>query len=210
MSFLETPTFPTDIAYGSRGGPTYSTTLVILDSGFEQRNINWSYPRHQYDVSYGVRTEAQLESLITFFHAVRGRAHGFRFKDHRDYQSCAYGGSVDYDDQTIGTGNGVTETFQLIKTYTKGSLSQVRQIKKPIANTVRVGVGGTEQSEGDDFTVDTATGIITFLTSPPPTGTITAGFQFHVPCRFDTDQISVEYADYQLAATSIMIMELRV
>ena len=41
MSFHEVR-FPTRVSYGAIGGPRFSTTVQILNSGFEQRNINWA------------------------------------------------------------------------------------------------------------------------------------------------------------------------
>ena len=56
--------FPVDISYGSAGGPQFSTDVVETISGFEQRNVNWSQARLRYNVAYGVRSAAQLETLL--------------------------------------------------------------------------------------------------------------------------------------------------
>ena len=40
-AFLETPRFPTALAYGARGGPKFKTNIVQLASGREQRNVVW-------------------------------------------------------------------------------------------------------------------------------------------------------------------------
>jgi len=159
MSFLETPRFPDDIAYGSRGGPMYSTRLVRTASGYEQRNINWTYPLHKWDVAYGIKDDATWESLNEFFHAVSGMAHGFRIKDHRDYLSCDIGGTIAATDQSLGTGDGATLTWQLQKTYTKGALSRTRIIQKPVASTTLFAIAGVASTA--DWTIDTTTGIIT-------------------------------------------------
>ena len=55
MAFVETR-FPTDISYGSAGGPEYSTDIIVTQGGYEQRNINWAASRARYNVAYGVRT----------------------------------------------------------------------------------------------------------------------------------------------------------
>ena len=44
MAFVEVQ-FPTDISYGSSGGPEYATDIVATNSGYEQRNINWAQAR---------------------------------------------------------------------------------------------------------------------------------------------------------------------
>lgn len=80
MSFTEIR-FPENISYGSTGGPEFSTDVVTTHNGCEQRNINWSRARARYNIAYGVRSSEQLTELITFFHARKGKAIGFRFND---------------------------------------------------------------------------------------------------------------------------------
>ena len=211
MSFLETPRFPDDISYGSSGGPSYNTTIVPFKSGAESRNINWAKSRYRYDVGYGVRTQAQLYSLIEYFHAVAGKGHGFRYKDWSDWNSSGdqtHGATVSDTDQTIGTGDGVETDFQLIKTYTKGALSRSRTITKPESGTVVVALNGTPQASG--WSVDTATGIVTFTTPPGNTVVVTAGYKFDVPVRFDTDELPVMFEDYELQSANVPLVEIRV
>ncbi len=185
MAFIETR-FPSDIAYGSTGGPEYSTDVVITQGGYEQRNSNWSQARARYNVAHGVKTQAQLDMLIAFFRARKGRADGFRFKDWTDFQATA---------QAIGTGNGVATAFQLRKDYNNGSVTESRTITKPVTGTLSVYVDGVLQS-GGSYSVNTTTGLVT-LSSAPANGTaITATFEFDVPVRFDTDRLSVTLDTY--------------
>src|ERR1700690_454276 len=154
MTFHEVQ-FPTDIAYGAQGGPQYSTSVVITASGFEQRNSLWATSRMAWNVATGLKKQAQLDTLIAFFRARKGRAYGFRFKDWSDYQATA---------QALGTGDGTTHTFQLVKNYTSGPASEIRTIKKPVTGTVVVYLAGVMQSSG--WSVDTTTGIVSFVTAP--------------------------------------------
>ena len=55
MSFIEIQ-FPTDISYGAAGGPIYSTDVVTMFSGHEQRNSNWKNARGKYNIAYGINT----------------------------------------------------------------------------------------------------------------------------------------------------------
>jgi uncharacterized protein (TIGR02217 family) len=74
---------------------------------------------------------------------------------------------------------------------------------------VRIGVNGVEQTSG--WTVDTTTGIVTFSVAPTNTHPVTAGFEFEVPVRFDTDFLEVDYANFDAGAIpDIPIMEVRV
>lgn len=200
MAFVETR-FPTDIAYGSAGGPEYSTDVVITQSGYEQRNANWSQARAVYNVAHGVKTQAQLNTLIAFFRARKGRADGFRFKDWTDFQATA---------QAIGTGNGTATAFQLVKTYTSGSMTETRTITKPVAGSVNMYLNGVLQS-GSNYNVNTVTGQVTFNTAPGNGVSVTADFQFDVPVRFDTDRLSATLDSYGSHSwNDIPIVEIRV
>lgn len=116
MTFHEVR-FPDDIAYGATGGPAYSTSVVVTASGYEQRNMNWSAARGSWDVSSGLKKPSQLDLLIAFFRARKGKAYGFRFKDWTDYKATG---------QLLGTGDGAIKIFQLVKTYASGTGSETR------------------------------------------------------------------------------------
>ena len=207
MTFLSTPRFPDNIGYGSQGGPSYDTSIVVVRSGHESRNVNWTYPRHQYDVAYGVRTIDDLEELIEFFHAVGGKAYGFRFKDWSDYKSCNTGVGTDETDQLIGTGDAIEDDFQLVKKYTKGSFTRTRIISKPVTGTVSIALNDVNQPSG--WTVDTTTGIVTFASPPGGSVTVKAGYEFDVPCRFDTDTLQVNLESYNTGTAQTPIIEIR-
>ena len=133
-------------------------------------------------------------TVLAFFEERRGRAYGFRWKDWADFKSCAPSQSPAATDQTLGTGDGTDTTFQLIKTYGASYLPWPRTIAKPVSGTLRVAVNGGAQTEGVDFSVDSTTGIVTFTAAPPNGQSVTAGFEFDVPVRFDTDSLEIEMA----------------
>src|SRR5262245_58152122 len=94
-------------------------------------------------------------------------------------------------DQLLGTGDGDPAEFQLVKRYGAGGSQYVRLILKPVAGSALVAVEGVPQESGTDFTLDAATGIVTFLPGyiPADEAEVTAGFEFDVPVRFDTDRL---------------------
>ena len=79
MSGFHDVRFPDAVARGATGGPEFSTDIIAVASGFEQRNVNWSAARAKYDISTGIRTREQMAEVIAFFRARKGRAYGFRF-----------------------------------------------------------------------------------------------------------------------------------
>jgi len=184
-SFMDDVRFPTLISWGSVGGPDWLVEVVALASGFEERNSPWSAPLRRYDAKYGVRDFDELYEVQTLYLAAMGRLRGFRLKDWTDYRSASPTATPTDLDQVIGTGDGATAAFQLVKTYAVAAHSFARKIAKPVAGTVVVAVDAVAKTEGVDFTVDTATGVVTFTSPPPASAQITAGYEFDVPARFD-------------------------
>jgi uncharacterized protein (TIGR02217 family) len=204
--------FPLDIALKSAGGPQRRTDVVVLGSGAEERNARWAHSRRRYDAGYGVKTFDALSQVIAFFEERRGRLYGFRWRDRLDHSSAAPDTAVSATDQVIGTGDGLTDTFALVKIYGALYSPYQRPIAKPVAGSVRVAVAGTEAAEGTDFTVDTTAGAVTFLAGHTPASgeAVTAGFLFDVPVRFDTDYLEVDLSAFAAGAIpKIPLVEIR-
>ncbi len=198
MSFHEVR-FPTAISRGASGGPERRTDVIVLGSGAEERNARWADSRRKYNAGYGIRSIDDLHAVIAFFEERRGRLYGFRWKDHTDFKSCAPSAVPAKDDQVIGTGDGTNDTFQLTKRYGGGFAPYSRKIAKPVAGTVLVAVDGVLKSEGVDYTLDTTTGLVVFLPGAIPAAgaSVTAGFEFDVPVRFDSDRLEINLASFE-------------
>ena len=168
MSFLETPRFPDRISLRMEGGPTWSTKVVILSSGYEQRNIEWSAARMRYNIGVAITSQTELDEIISWMRCLRGRGHGFRIKDPIDYSATTSEGYVG----TAGTGDG-TPTGQMYKVYSVGALSETRLISKPVTGTCTFYVDGVADSGAS---LDTTTGIVTWsaLDSASITGAVPA------------------------------------
>jgi uncharacterized protein (TIGR02217 family) len=235
--------FPSNISYGSSGGPKFKTTVFTSDSGYEQRNQDWQNVRCEYDVSQAIKDRDQMAELLDFFMARRGKAFGFRYLDWLDY---------DLNNQQIGVGDGTTTTFQVVKTYVSAqaesaeTYTYARTITKLNWGTLEgVTVGGqaitkqagpyNQNDPNNYYTVDENTGLITFRFAPAgviyqkdangnivkdsfgnpivqtPAQTIMVGYaQFHVPVRFDEDQIDVTQEFWNTSSwPNIKIVEVR-
>jgi uncharacterized protein (TIGR02217 family) len=210
MSFHDV-SFPSALSVGSSGGPERRTEIVTLSNGFEERNSPWAHSRRRYDAGVGVRSLDDLAEVVAFFEARHGQLYGFRWKDWADHKSCAPSGTPSAEDQRIGTGDGATTVFALSKRYASGPQAYRRPISKPVAGTVRMAVGGVVQVSGTDFVVDHATGAVHLTAAPGDGVPVTAGFEFDVPVRFDTDRIAVSYAGFAAGEIpSIPVVEVRV
>ncbi len=204
--------FPLEIALGSAGGPERRTEIVTLASGREERNTRWAHSRRRFDAGYGIKSFEALSQAIAFFEERRGRLHGFRWRDRLDHSSAAPGIAVTPLDQTLGAGDGETSIFGLKKTYGGAFEPYARPIAKPVAGSVVVAVDGEEVGEGDAFTCDVATGVVTFAEGhvPGPGALVTAGFLFDVPVRFDTDYLEVDLSAFAAGAIpKIPMIEIR-
>ena len=311
ISMILEDVFPNDISYNSVGTIRFATDVIVVDSGDDQRVQRWDQPLMEFDVAYGVRTMEQLQDMIAFFRAMRGRLYAFNYRDWLDYTSSmavAYEAReappISNTDQIQFVGDGVTFVFQLVKSYiaTTSGTTLTRPITRLEPDTVVVAWSG---ANGGDWTgncsVDNETGIVTLLPTntvealnvtktansgvlhapagtfspylpskfhgakvvvsgfvnaennattsqtatisavandggtltlnyaqggasadtaanfsisihpaPPQGVTVTAGFRFYVPCRFDTDQLPLTLEDYGIGgAQSIKLVEVR-
>ena len=189
--------FPTGISLKSRGGPQRRTEIVTLSSGHEQRNTRWADSRRRYEAGYGMRSLDDVDTVIAFFEQRRGRLYGFRWKYHADHKSCRPSKAPGMADQQFATGDGIQLSFQLVKTYGTGATAYQRTISKPVEGSVIVAVDGSEQIAATDYFVDYTTGAINFINAPVAGAIITAGFEFDVPVRFDTDNIEINLDAFQ-------------
>ncbi len=204
---------PTDISYGFGGGAEYNTDVVVLSSGHEQRNINWEVARSRYSCSFGLQKQSQLDALIAFFRARKGRARGFRFRDWKDYTIT---------NQRLGLGDGTITEFPIVKTYASG-LIETRDLTKIVTNAdsqaiasaqgaiatpVSVTVGGVVTTA---YTLNYNTGIIRFPTAPVAGAVVAISCEYDVPVRFDTDVMFATLDAYQDNSwNDISLVEVRI
>lgn len=196
MSF-DNVRLPVTIEKGSRGGPRFRTLIAPLDSGFEQRNIEWSRVRHEWNIGYGIQTKVNFKDVIDFFMARQGRAYGFRFKDWADFEAT---------NENIGTGDASQTKFQLRKAYSDAARIYYRNIQKPVSGTNTFFVNSVEEA---NVTLDTATGVVTFDTAPGSGLPVTWTGEFDVPVRFDTDTLDLDLQTFDAGAVpNIPVIEI--
>lgn len=186
---------PRHIARGAKGGSKFNTTVLQMASGREQRNINWSRVRGEWDIGYGLQNREDMEEVLHFFHARWGRAHSFNFYDWVDH-------SVGI--QSVGVADGATTQFQMFKRYQNGPYYFDYEIKKIVPGSV-LGVAVDNAGDGNFTTVnplvwsvDETTGILEFDTAPSWSSEVQVlGFEFYRPVRFDTDLIETSIDFYE-------------
>jgi len=209
MAFHDTR-LPEEVERGANGGPRFKTTVLVLSSGFERRNIDWANTRAEYEIGYGVQTKADYSLVRDFWYARQGKAHSFRFKDWGDFE---------LDAQEIGTTDTSTSTFQLFKRYSSGGVNHDRSLTKPVASGWTATVNAVSQTVVYDtapgaaeVAINTLTGVVTIgSTHAATTGqAIVLTGEFDVPVRFDTDDFNVNLVTFDAGSLpSLPLVEVR-
>jgi uncharacterized protein (TIGR02217 family) len=182
-----------DVVYPSLPGlgftfvraPVWKTLIQTTASGRELRAQLMSYPIYKYTLTYELlRSNAsftELQTLIGFFNARGGSFDSFLFSDPDDNAVTA---------QFIANGDGVTRSFQLIKTY-GGYVEPVYSVNLITQMTVN----GVATSA---YAVNSDTGQIIFTTAPPAGQPIAWTGSYYYRCRFLADTYEFEKFQYQL------------
>ncbi len=185
--------FPIALGREAEVAPTFSTAILTAAGGAEQRNVGWAEPRTQYDVGPGVRSEADIATLLGFFRARMGPARAFRLRDPFDATGV---------DEVLGRGDATGRRFALVKHYD----GVVRRIVRPVTGSVRVAVDGVA-TQG--FQVE-AGGTIVLDAAPPAGAVVRASFTFDVMVRFAEDRLRVTRATFLAGeAASVPLIEVR-
>jgi uncharacterized protein (TIGR02217 family) len=175
-----------ELNYDYQSTATYSmrgNRMPVINSS-AIGNISQYSIKGKWQVGNRKVVRAELDYLQAFWRARRGSLQRFRLKDWGDF-ATTYNGINDQGLLGSGTGNGVLTQFQLIKRYQSGGDSQDRIIIKPVAATVQVYVNGALQANG--WTVNTATGIVTFAVAPANGAVLRSSFEFDVRVKFSGD-----------------------
>jgi uncharacterized protein (TIGR02217 family) len=205
QAFDDVP-YPLALGRDATVSPEFSTSVSVTASGHERRSSQWTDARLRFDVGPGIRSDAELGTLIAFFRARRGAARGFRLADPFDFSSNGMTGEPTMLDQLVGVGDGLGGSFRLVKRYGDPSDPQLRPISRPRAGSVLVSVDGLARF---DFTLETG-GWIVFDTAPPEGAAVRAGFLFDVPVRFAEDRLDISGAAFTAGeAPSVPLVEVR-
>ncbi len=194
---------------GSSGGPAFLTDIVDMVSGDQDREERWEHPLATYDIAHNVKRPADIAELRAFHRARRGASRGFLLKDWIEYTSAEDGiAAPEATDQPLGTGDGSTTVFPIVKRYSDAGGSYDWPVIWPVAGTVLVAVDGTPIGSG--FTVDRGEGTITFAAAPAGAAVLTCGFEFDVPVHFAEDQLNVVWDTINSrSAGSVTLEEVR-
>jgi uncharacterized protein (TIGR02217 family) len=176
--------------------PAFKTNVRQLRSGNETRNAEWATPLRRYTASYAAFETAERAELVGCQMACRGQLHDFLFRDWLDFRVTG---------QSLGVAPSGTTAVQLVRTYTFGSETLTRTVKRPVSGSVTVYQAGVAKAG----TVDTATGLFTPSTAWSAGQALTADFDFDVRVRFANDFVEFTLPHRDVAQVQVELIEVR-
>lgn len=215
--------FPNTLSYGGSTGPRSRTDVVHNAGGFRKTNRIWSQYLRRFQITHGPRRPQVAAQILAIWEAVGGPNGSFLGTDPNDWNSTAgnmgSGGlaAITKDDQPMqntvdGTyvGDGSTKTFQFLKQRSEGSQIHDRLIKKPRTSpTPLVAIDGVLES-GSNYTIDFATGILTFNSAPGVAEVPTWGGTFYIPLAFVGDELDQQVITFDLSGfPTLELIEVR-
>lgn len=200
--------FPLCPTFGYISEPNYLVKIVSREGGYERRQRVWSRPLHKYTgVPSGDQPQADIEQVLTFWHAMGGMSTGFRFKDWMDYKSCSLSATPAATDQPLVSSGDSPPSYRLVKEYIYGSVIQEREIARPNGDTILIANEDGTPIDASHWTIDESTGLLTVGSGF--TGTPTAwGGEFYVWTRFDA-QFNPAISNFQVQNVTVQLAEIR-
>ena len=185
--------------------PRFATRVQRAVSGRELRVLDQPNPIWSWALTYTMLRDKndtraaagpgvgydELRTLMGFFLQQQGTFQPFLYDDPTDDQALA---------QPIGTGDGGTSVFQLVRTM--GAALPGGGFAEPITAPNALSAiyfNGVRQS-AVGYSLDPATGLVTFTVPPPAGRSITADFTYYFRVRFADDSADFENFLYQLWA----------
>jgi uncharacterized protein (TIGR02217 family) len=198
------PTLP-GLGWSVSKAPRFATRIQRAVSGRELRVVDQPNPIWSWTLTYSMLRDEhdtraasgpgvgydELRTLMGFFLQQQGAFQPFLFDDPTDDTASA---------QAIGTGNGSTTVFQLVRSMGVGLPGGgfAEPITAPNLVSAICFDGIAQSASG--YSVDPTTGLVTFTTPPPAGQAITADFTYYFRVRFADDTADFENFLYQLWA----------
>lgn len=204
MAFLESPRLDSKITRGARSIVKWKRDKAYTASGKLSQDFRWANAKHQIDLSHGLRSNADYQTVLDFFYVVMANAHeGFRVKDWRDFIATQANSSM-----TLITGS----TYQLQRRHAAGASVYLRAIKKPVVGTVTVYRTRAAVVTTATASIDHTTGIAT-ISGHVGGDTYTWAGEFDIPMTFVSDEwvseLEVNLDNLHIISPEIMLEELR-
>lgn len=177
MAFHDSAVFPFELK-SLRVSPGWRTDVIKLGGGAEQRIAIMGDALRVFDAALGIKTLSDWRTVEKHLNGRRGRLHGFPLLDRSNCTALT---------EPLGTGTGALTTFQLTLNDGDSSNAYNREIYKPKSGTILIYDNAVLKTETTHYTINYATGIVTFLVAPVAAHVLTWSGTFYVPVRYDVD-----------------------
>ena len=184
---MSTNVFPSfnlpNIGYPIKRTAMWKTTVQSAISGFETRISDWTSPLYKWTIDLNALQSLvsanDFATLLGFYNSRQGQFDSWLYQDADSYSVT---------NQTIGTGNGTTTTFQLLAT-TGGYIEPILapNVVSHVYNNGTDSGGWTVSNWGT-----TTPGVVTYSVAPAAGHAITATFTYYYPCRFSADNLDLD------------------
>lgn len=176
---------------GFVGAPRFKTTIQVSSGGGERANREWEHPLRRFIAPEATRQWDVVEDLLDHWLLAEGPYWHFPLREPFDFASSGLTRpnvipTVAMTNQSLGTGNGFTDSFQLVKRYSRGGRTYDRKIHLPVLSSVLIADNGALVNSAD-YTVTRPGGVVTFDIPPLAGHVLTAGFLFDCEVRFESD-----------------------
>jgi uncharacterized protein (TIGR02217 family) len=191
--------------------PTFQTRIQRAVSGRELRALDYPFPLWQFELTWealgdnlggaassppiGSLLATDLRTLMGFFLACQGAFATFLYDDPTDDQVTG---------QWLGVSGAGTTQAQLFRTFGAGVVSGAPppaiSLFEPITapNIVSAVYFNGIRQLPSAYSLDPATGLLTFYSAIPATTTVTADFSYYFRCRFVADAYTFENFMFRL------------
>jgi len=162
--------------------PVWDTTVQQAINGMETRIARQTYPRWKWELSYTVlRSNAaygELQQLAGFFNQRQGMFDTFLYTDADDNSVTS---------QSIGTGDGSTTVFQLVRTF--GGFTEPMLAPNVVSHVYLNSVAQSSGSYSVSNWGAASPGVLTFNSAPGSGVAITVDFTYYFPVRMSADNV---------------------
>ncbi|MCY1298597.1 hypothetical protein D9M68_425050 [compost metagenome] len=160
--FLE-ERLPVCISYGASFKQRHAVETVTTAGGNEYRRLRHPFVQLFYDIAYARPAKTVREQILDLYERCNGPFRGFRVKDFKDFTTHNYvDAPTAFDQPMLQESPTIPGVYQLMRWYGNPADPSCarRRLRKPVAGTVLVGVGGVVLPAAQ-WSVDNTTGIVT-------------------------------------------------
>lgn len=166
------------LTFGTERKYAFKTEVQEAMSGAEVRQSWRAYPVRSWALRYEFLRQnlsrTEWSQLVGFFMRHKGRLDDFLFEDPNDNTAV---------NESLGTGNGTKTQFQLIR--------RIDGFIEPIYSPKAIQQARVNGTPTGAYTLNSASGVITFSSAPPNGHPVAADFTYYWRCRFEDDTLSL-------------------